>query len=444
MGMRDLLLAAMVFGALPFVLARPHVGALMWAWIGLMNVHRLAYDFARFFPFAQVVAITTLIAAVLSRRRLPFPWGPIPVLLILLLIWMSVTTAFAMGPREDVLETWQHVMKIHLMLLVTLMLIRGRKQIEQLVWVIVVSIGFFGVKGGLFTLLRGGESRVWGPPGGAFEDNNALGLALVIVIPLMYYLMTNASRRMVKNGLLLSIVMCGFAILGTQSRGAFLAIVAAVVTLALKSRRMVLYGVIGAVALGAMIAFMPDKWSARMETIDFERTDRSATMRLQAWRTLWNLVQDRPIVGAGFETALPEIFALYSPVPDMPVVVAHSTYLQALGSHGFPGLLLYLALMWVTWRHATQVSRLCRGEAGLEWADLLMRMTQVSLMAFAVGGAFLSLLNTDLPFYLVGLVVMVEATVKEQLRIGAPQPAVRRFPVAAGRNGTGMRATHRG
>lgn len=444
MGMRDLLLAAFVFGALPFVLARPHVGALMWAWIGLMNVHRLAYDFARFFPFAQVVAITTLIATVLSRRRLPFPWGPIPVLLILLLAWMSVTTAFAMGPPADVLDTWQHVMKIHLMLLVTLMLIRGRRQIEQLVWVIVVSIGFFGVKGGLWTVLHGGEGRVWGPPGGAYEDNNAIGLALVVVIPLMYYLMTTASRRMVRNGLFVAIVICGFAILGTQSRGAFLAIVAAVAMLALKSRRMVLYGLIGAVALAAMIAFMPEKWSTRMETIDLERTDRSATMRLQAWRTLWNLVQDRPILGGGFETAIPEIFERYSPVPDMPVVVAHSTYLQALGSHGFPGLFLYLALMWVTWRRASRVSQACRAVAGLEWADLLMRMTQVSLMAFAVGGAFLSLLNTDLPFYLVGLVVMVEATVKEQLRVGAPQPAVRRFSVAAGRKGSGMRAAQRG
>ena len=43
-----------------------------------------------------------------------------------------------------------------------------------------------------------------------------------------------------------------------------------------------------------------------------------------------------------------------------------------------------------------------------------MRMVQVALVGFAVGGAFLSLLHFDLPYYLMALVVILEASMKEQ------------------------------
>ncbi len=42
-----------------------------------------------------------------------------------------------------------------------------------------------------------------------------------------------------------------------------------------------------------------------------------------------------------------------------------------------------------------------------------MRMVQVSLLGFAVGGAFLGLLHYDLPYYLAAIVVLAEATVRE-------------------------------
>ena len=39
--MRDIAVTAVVFGLLPFILWRPHIGILVWTWLGLMNPHRL-------------------------------------------------------------------------------------------------------------------------------------------------------------------------------------------------------------------------------------------------------------------------------------------------------------------------------------------------------------------------------------------------------------------
>lgn len=71
--MRDIALVIIVFGSLPFILARPYIGILMWSWLGYMSPHRLAYGFAYDFPFAQIVAITTILAFLFNREKNIFP-----------------------------------------------------------------------------------------------------------------------------------------------------------------------------------------------------------------------------------------------------------------------------------------------------------------------------------------------------------------------------------
>ncbi|MBI3367583.1 MAG: hypothetical protein HY021_03770 [Burkholderiales bacterium] len=45
---------------------------------------------------------------------------------------------------------------------------------------------------------------------------------------------------------------------------------------------------------------------------------------------------------------------------------------------------------------------------------MLMPMIQVSLIGYAVGGAFLSLGYLDLPYYIMAVVSMTQATIKER------------------------------
>jgi probable O-glycosylation ligase (exosortase A-associated) len=206
---------------------------------------------------------------------------------------------------------------------------------------------------------------------------------------------------------------CAFAILGTHSRGALLAAAAAAMFLGLKSRRPVLLTMVFVLALAGAAAFMPQNWLARMETIETYQQDASAMNRIQTWETIWSMVVHRPIVGAGFDLANPLIFQEYAVVPNQEVFAPHSIYFQALGEHGFVGLALVLALGITVWRRSRRIAADCAGHPDLEWAFVLMRMTQVSLLVFAVGGAFLGLLHYDLPYYLAGIVVLVEAAVRE-------------------------------
>ena len=93
-------------------------------------------------------------------------------------------------------EQMSKVSKIFLMIFVSMMLINTRERLIQLVWVIALSIGFFGVKGGIFTITTGGGFRVQGPAGSFIAGNNEMGLALAMTVPLLYYL----SRRRQDSG----------------------------------------------------------------------------------------------------------------------------------------------------------------------------------------------------------------------------------------------------
>lgn len=416
--MRSYAFLALFAILLPMALANPAIGAYLWAWLSLMNPHRLTYGFTMHLPFAQMVAIATLLGLVFTRRRRGLPINSVLVLLILFVGWMTFTGLFALNPsRDEVFEEWLRMFKIHVMLLVTLAVVFERSRIDTLIWVIVGSLAFYGVKGGLWTLITGGGGRVWGPPGGVVQGNNELGVALVVVMPLMYYLASNTRSRHVRWGLLAALAITGVAALGTQSRGALLAIGVITFFLGVKSGRPWLTTFAGIVALGLAAAFMPDSWVERMRTISPDQLDSSALSRLATWSMIWHLALDRPLVGGGFAFTTPETYSRYSPQELDVAYAPHSIYFQALGEHGFVGLFLFLALGIATWRTASRLIARAKDDPELAWAASLMRMVQVSLIGFAVGGAFLGLVHFDLPYYLCGLVILVD----RELRSAAEQ-----------------------
>ncbi len=95
---------------------------------------------------------------------------------------------------------------------------------------------------------------------------------------------------------------------------------------------------------------------------------------------------------------------------------AHSIYFQALGEHGFVGLGLYLLLGLMTWRTGSWIVRNTAKHPEYRWATDLATMIQVSLIGFAVGGTFLSLLYFDVPYYLMTAMVVTRVLVEKELK----------------------------
>src|SRR6266850_5584059 len=280
--MRDLILAGFLFGSLPFVVWRPTIGVFLWIWVSVMSPHRLTWGFAWNMRWGYYIAIATLAGLLVSKVPKRLPLTPVTIVLALLVVWINVTTFFAIDIDQS-LDMWKQVIKIMLMVFVALYLLHSKEHIQVLIWILTGSVAFYGVKGGLFTLQQGGEYVVWGPTGSFIEENNALALATIMTIPLLYILFRQATKRWLRWSLLAAMVLCGFSALGSYSRGAFVAIAAMIGVLWWKSRRKVVTGIVLATLVPFAIAFMPEKWEERMWSIQNYEQDTSAMGRINAW-----------------------------------------------------------------------------------------------------------------------------------------------------------------
>lgn len=395
--MRDIAFTLIICGFIPLILKYPWTGVLVFAWLSLFNPYGYAWGFARDFQFVMIIAVTTLVGMLFHWKEVRLPINSITILLMLLPFWMTVTLFFALEPSAAY-EKWTLVMKAFFFTLVAASLVHSRKQLLAFLWVIVLSIGFFGVKGGIFTLLTGGEYRVYGPPGNYISDNNGISVALIMTIPLMLFLSSTVSSKWVKWGMYAASILSGMAVLGSHSRGAFVAVLATLLFLWLKSRRKFVLGLMLVILVPVAIGFMPEKWMNRMDTIGTYEEDSSAMGRVYTWHTLVNLANDRPLVGGGFEPYSQRTFAMYAPRPGG-VHSAHSIYFQMLGEHGYVGLGLLFALGIAAWRLSRKLIHASRDRPDLVWAGNLARASQVSLVGFAVGGTFVNITYWELPYY---------------------------------------------
>jgi len=419
---------------LVLVIAYPFAGVLLWNWVSFMNPHRLVWGPASELPWAAIIFIATVIGcAFTGELRLP-PRNAITLLTLALMACFTATSLVALGNPQEVWDKWEHTIKIMLGLLLTASLLTTRRRIHALVWVMAISLCYFGVRGGIFAIATGGAYRVWGPPQTMITDNNHLAAAMLIALPLVNYLRMQSAHRLVRIGLAVAMGLTLLATIASYSRGALLGLAAVTLVFWWRSQRKLLSGAVLAASLAAAITFMPGGWTQRMETIAQYQEDASASGRLELWGISWRLAMDRPLVGAGFTG--PYNRAVVDRVaPDGPARAVHSIWFELLGEHGFPSFILWTSLSIVGLWQAMRLARLTRGRPELAWAHDLGRMAQASIVAYLVAGSFLSLSYWD--YYWTLLVVVAATHGLARRALAGSEPATRRqlAPAHAGWRG---------
>ncbi len=431
--MRDILVVLLVFGALPFILYRPFFGVVVWTWMSLMNPHRLAWGFATTWPLAMIVAVTLLVSYLISKEPKKLPMTREVIVVMLFVVWMLTTTFYSIRPDMAWVQ-WDKVWRIQLMIAVTIMLTTSRMRIHVLVWTICVSLGFYSFKGGIWVLMTGGVHQVYGPPNTFIGGNNELGLALIMIVPLLWYLILQTKRLWARWGLYAALAFTLIAIVGTHSRGALVGLAAMGLMFFLKARRKFVPLIASAIFIVLLPNIMPEHWFERMHTIETYQEDKSATERIRAWKNAIALAGDR-FMGGGYDALI------YYGGRD-----AHSIYFEVLGEHGYPGLALFLLLGWLTWRKCAAIKRLSRRNRERRWAFDLAAMLQVSLIGYASAGAFLGLAYFDLYYVLIAATIATHCLLRseETVERGVAHPPIPAPTPGTMQGGPWGRAQYRG
>ena len=436
--MRDLFLAPLLLAILVQTFRTPSAGILGWTWLTLMTPQKLIWGLLSSMPLNMILALATLVMVVFTRDKKKLPIGMTSILWILLVVMMTVTTIFALSPSHS-WGIWNRVVKVMLLGSLVPVLMSTQRRLHALIWVIVMCLGYFGVKGGIFTLMTGSGGHVVGPPDSQLIDNNNLALALCMSLPLMNYLRLQTGNALVRHGLLAAMVATTFGALGTFSRGGMIGLSVMAGYLWWKSpRKFSLALAILAVVIPAYM-FMPASWYDRVGTLKDASNQTTFLTRWDAWKVNFNIAMARPLTGGGFASSEnADLYRQYSygksfyldpRTGETGGHAAHSIYLQVLGDHGFLGFGLYFGLLLSTWLVLRRVGRAARGIPDLAWARDLVTMIQVSSLAFFVSGTALSMAYYDLVFLFIGIALALDVIVKEYKK--NPHPAGQPVTIAA-------------
>jgi len=411
-------LTLFIFGMLPMCFMHPWIGVLMWCWLSYMNPHRLTWSYAYSMPFAMIVAATTLSGFLASSDRKPMPWTRETVLLVVIWFHFLCTTILSMNQAY----AWDYLLKVSKILLFTflpLLVMQDPKRVRAMLMVIAMSIGFFGLKGGIWAIVTGGGNRVMMPDDTMLGGANGAGLALNIAIPLLLYLGYDEPNFWVRRLLKITFIFSIPASLFTYSRGAMLGLVAVVLMLAAKSRYFV-RALLGLMFLYVfMVNFAPPEWTSRMETIQTYESDNSAMSRIEAWKIAYGLGMDHPFFGGGWgSVGMDEVAARYN--PGKGGYNSHSIFFNVLGEQGLLGLILYLSLIACSMLTLRRI-RKARPSAPPPWIVNASHGLETSFVGYLVTGAFLSAAYIDLFYHLITLTVLLRV-LADKAAAEAPKP----------------------
>ncbi len=415
---------------LPLGLYRPFVGILAFDMISFMNPQQISWGIASAVPWAMLSFAVTIIGWAMSPtepKRIPL--NAFNVLVVLFLVGITVNMQYALNPPDLAPDTewtsWSRVFKIFLLLPITVALATDRRRINALIWVIIISLGVYILDQGGASIVTLGHHKASGPPKSPIVDNNEFACAVLIAVPLMNYLRMQSRHAIIRAGFMLAMVISVLTALASYSRGALVTAAVIAIPFWLRSRRKMATLAIATIGVIALFELMPDAWWERMQTIRDRQGDTSIASRFDVWYIGWRLAMLHPYTGAGFHVTLSRIID-NAFVPGFKPLEIHSIWLQILGEQGFIvgaiWLMITVVSLWNTWK----LTRLGRQFPQLSWAYDLGRMSQISILAYLVGGTFLPISTWEVYFSVLAIVCAARAVAARE----AASPILQRMEVS--------------
>lgn len=373
--------------------------------------------------------------------------------MLMLLIWITLSVSWASVPDTGIGQLWQWWMAGGVFL-VAVSTISTPRHAKLFVALLVVGAILSAIAGLLGDSLSSSASALELAAedrrrlGSILDDPNYVAAGMVAAVVLATGLL-RARHGFANVWVLAAITFLTMSFAATESRGALVA--AAVSALAAlvfyRGRRAQVLVVLAALVSVAAVWFSvnPNAWE-RISEFDATGTGRTAL-----WRVAWRMTEDHPVGGVGLKnfveeapkyTREPGKLEAVNLIAEQPHV-AHNVYLQFLAETGFVGLTLFLALllscMAAAWRGAHAFDRLGDGDMAA-----LSRACLVGMVAFAAASFFISDGN-DIRFWLLmalgpimyGVAVRSTAPTQASLelrrrsrtrRLGSPQPIGRSVP----------------
>jgi probable O-glycosylation ligase (exosortase A-associated) len=325
-------------------------------------------------------------------------------------------------------------LKVLLMTYMIVVLVHDLARLRTLLVVLALSLGFEAVKQGWFEVfLHPGARNDNTLP--FLGDNNGVAVGLWMLVPVLGALSQTTDRRWLRRLSQVAWIGTAYRALTTYSRGGLLAGIAVAAVYLLRSHKKLIVLVSVLLVIALVVSVMPDEFWERMGTISEGETteDRSAQGRLHFWNVALAMANAHPIFGVGlraYEAAYDDFDSSNGWFGSGRAV--HSIWFGVLGELGYIGFGLYGLIFFQAIRNCRRVQRL--PDTGRDVRELKAYAIAIEggLVAFVVGGTFLSNQYFEMPWHWVGLTIVLAGLSEKLSRGGAPLAST---PIQAPRSG---------
>jgi probable O-glycosylation ligase (exosortase A-associated) len=412
--LRTLIVVAMLAAGWGFALQSPLYAACLYLWIAYFRPESWAWNdlFVALnlsYIAGAYLIVRTMIAGV--PLRLGFR-GLLLVLFLaqaLIATWLGVDSAYSFEYLRD-------FSKVIVITLLLMNIVRTSNELRLVLIVIACSLGFEAVKQGWAQLiLNPGARNGNGVP--FLGDNNLVAVGMAMLIPIIAALAETSSGWW-KRGWQFANIGVFYRGLSTYSRGGFLSLGAVGAVQLWRSPHK--FRSIAAIAVVAVLVLpvLPQQFWDRMSTIAAagDERDSSTEGRLHFWQVAVAMANDHPLTGVG-HSGYQRAYNQYDWTAGEYGVnrAVHSSWFGVLAELGYPGLLLFAAIIFSSLRACRRVRKAAqRGELPGNMGPYAVAL-ESSLVAFIIGGSFVSFHYSEMLWHYFGLTIVLERVAAHEM-----------------------------
>lgn len=253
------------------------------------------------------------------------------------------------------------------------------------------------------------------------QDENDLALTLIVALPYAFYqYQSKLLNRFVRYFFIISFIMLILAIVATQSRGGFLGMAVAVISIVALNKNK-FKNIFGIIILSLIsLFFIPQSYFGEVESIS-DTSDSTRNDRFYLWARATHMFIDYPVFGVGsgnYPSRLPEYQEKdpdYDPMK-MPLrggMVCHSLYFSIISEYGFVGTLVFLNIILLMFKRLKKIRTLNKSDSETNPYNhellLLSKAMTASLAGFIIGAAFITVTIYPHMWYMIGMLIAIDS-----------------------------------
>jgi len=417
-------------------------------YVDLTQPQRLSYYLFRGVPISLTIAIAAVLLFMADKKK-NFWISLVQILMALFVIWFTITSERAIIQDGQVWFKWDAAWKSVLFGGVFLpFVLATRRRVEAAMAITVLCVSLVTVSGALKTLAGGGgyeQLHLIVDSNSGLYESSTIGAVAIAIIPLVLYLFNNSPLvRKTRLTRIAAYGLCAASILivvGTEARTGLVCVVALAGMMFIRAKRKPLFllGIVAATAVA--VPLLPDSFKARMLTIAAPNDEQSAATRTSVWGWTLRFSTTHPL-GGGFRVSRLNRFVVDLPKKDRFGTIVgvrhledharafHSAYFEVLAEQGWPGLAIYISILFLTLVQLGAMMRRYRRAAVEElWKHDLAQAIYRSIVVLMVGGAFTDIAYQTTLYMLVAIGIahlQINASSRAIKRKATPSPFGRR------------------